>query len=189
MNEQGFVDFYEVLQLSQNADLETVERVFRLLAKRYHPDNSDSGDEEKFRQVHAAYQVLADPERRAKFDVQYDRKSNTQWQIFRKEASHGSHEDDLRIMNGVLTVLYVARRNDPERGGVGTLELERTLGVPREHLEFPLWILKKRGWIETLDTGQAAITIGGVDKVIGDDRVPPDDHLLAKPLTLREEEE
>ena len=32
-------DYYEVLQVSRNADFETIERVFRLLAKRYHPDN------------------------------------------------------------------------------------------------------------------------------------------------------
>ena len=39
-----FVDYYEVLQLSQTANADTVERVYRLLAKRYHPDNRETGD-------------------------------------------------------------------------------------------------------------------------------------------------
>jgi len=177
----GFVDLYEILQISQQADPETIERVYRLLAKRYHPDNRRSGDENKFRDVHAAYEVLIDPERRAKFDVQYDRHRSLQWQIFQQDTALGSHEDDARIISGVLTLLYAARRRDPDHGGVGTLQLERTLGVPREHLEFPLWVLKKRGWIEILDTGQPAITIVGIDQVIGEDLGPTDDRLLAKP--------
>ena len=181
MTEPGFVDLYEILQISQQADPETIERVYRLLAKRYHPDNRSSGDEQKFRDVHAAYEVLIDPERRARFDVHYDRHRSLQWQIFQQDTALGSHEDDARIINGVLTLLYAARRRDPEHGGVGTLQLERTLGVPREHLDFPLWVLKKRGWIEVLDTGQPAITIDGIDQVIGDGFGPRDERLLAKP--------
>jgi curved DNA-binding protein CbpA len=183
------VDFYEVLQLSQNADTETIERVFRLLAKRYHPDNQDTGDEERFRQVHDAYEVLTDPEKRARFDVRSDNEKDTSWQIFRDATSEGSHEDDRRIMRGVLNLLYSARRRDPDRGGVGFFQLERLLGVPREHLDFPLWILKKRGWIEMLDNGKAAITIDGIDEVIRDGAEPEADRLLSENGSVREEEE
>ena len=49
MNKDTYVDFYEDLQVSSNADQETIERVYRLLAKRYHPDNLDCGNSEKFR--------------------------------------------------------------------------------------------------------------------------------------------
>ena len=49
MVDQGFVDYYELLQLSPNADDETIHRVFRHLAKRLHPDcllyTSDAADE------------------------------------------------------------------------------------------------------------------------------------------------
>jgi curved DNA-binding protein len=48
MEGEGFIDYYEILQLSQRADQETIERVYRLLAKRYHPDNKDTGDAQKF---------------------------------------------------------------------------------------------------------------------------------------------
>ena len=62
-------DYYEVLQISPNAEPETVHRVYRLLAQRFHPDNSESGSDARFRELTAAYEVLSDPERRAKYDV------------------------------------------------------------------------------------------------------------------------
>jgi hypothetical protein len=180
VDEQGFVDYYEVLQLNQQADSETIERVFRLLAKRYHPDNPESGDAEKFREVQTAFQVLIDPENRARFDVQYDHAKNAQWQIFTQGTALGTPEEDRRIFSGVLSILYAARRRDPESGGLGILQLETMLGAPREHLEFPLWVLKKRGWIETLDTGQLAITIEGIDWVMSEDMGLPAERLLTK---------
>lgn len=63
------LDCYEVLQLSPNADGETISRVYRLLAARYHPDNRETGDSEKFIRLSQAYQILSDPEKRARYDV------------------------------------------------------------------------------------------------------------------------
>ena len=62
-------DFYERLQISANAEPDTIHRVYRLLAPRFHPDNQDSGDESRFRAITEAYQTLSDPERRAKYAV------------------------------------------------------------------------------------------------------------------------
>ena len=62
------VDYYEILQISPNAEPETVHRVFRLLAQRYHPDNAETGNEAQFRVLNEAYRVLSDPEQRARYD-------------------------------------------------------------------------------------------------------------------------
>ena len=62
-------DYYEVLQISCNADAETIHRVYRLMATRFHPDNPRTGDTETFLLLRRAYQVLADPEQRAKYDA------------------------------------------------------------------------------------------------------------------------
>lgn len=180
MSEDPFVDHYDVLQLSQTADGETIERVYRLLAKRYHPDNATTGDAKRFMEVRTAYEVLADPERRARFDVRYDKHKSLQWQIFEPGAATNGREDDQHIFHGVLSLLYVARREDPESGGLGALYLESMLGVPREHLEFPIWYMKRRGWVETLPSGQYAITVDGIDKVASMDRPLPDDRLLTE---------
>ncbi len=189
MNERPFVDHYETLHLSQNADAETVERVYRMLAKRYHPDNSTSGDADMFRDVQEAYEILLDPERRAEFDVHYDTQRTVQWQIFGQEAAIGGREDDQRIFHGVLSLLYVARRKNPESGGLGVVHLEKMLGVPREHLEFPMWYLKKRGWIEILDTGERAITVDGIDKLNTREMTIADNRLLQESEKAKNEEE
>jgi curved DNA-binding protein len=181
MADKPFVDYYEILQVGQNADLETVERVFRLLAKRYHPDNSESGDDERFREVHDAFEVLADPQLRAEYDVQYDRNKTLQWSIFEQGSAIGGQEEDRRIFRGVLALLYAARRKNPRSGGLGAVDLERMLGVPREHLEFPNWYLKKKGWVEVLDSGQFAITVEGIDKISSDELSVPDNRLLSEP--------
>jgi curved DNA-binding protein CbpA len=73
MSKNFLIDYYEDLQVSSNADIETIERVYRLLAKRYHPDNNGSGNTEKFTRITEAYKVLTDPEKRAAFDVKYEK--------------------------------------------------------------------------------------------------------------------
>lgn len=178
--EPDFVDHYEVLQVSQNADAETVERVYRLLAKRYHPDNTSSGDEGRFCAVREAFDVLSDPERRARFDVRYDDLTGARWRIFSQDEALNDHQRDQRIFHGVLSLLYAARRRDPQAGGLGAMHLEETLGVPREHLEFPMWYLKQRGLVETLSSGMYAITIAGIDWMGHEQRSIPDDRLLPR---------
>jgi len=63
------VNHYEVLQVSPSAEPEMIHRVYRMLAQRYHPDNSETGDEGRFRTITDAYAVLSDPEKRARYDV------------------------------------------------------------------------------------------------------------------------
>ncbi|HEY3739311.1 MAG TPA: J domain-containing protein, partial [Bryobacteraceae bacterium] len=62
-------DYYELLQLNQKADPDTIHRVYRILAQRYHPDNSETGDVQMFRRLLEAYAVLTDPEKRAVYDL------------------------------------------------------------------------------------------------------------------------
>ena len=54
-------DHYETLQISPNADPDTIHRVYRLLAQRFHPDNQETGDTARFRQITEAYyqEILA----------------------------------------------------------------------------------------------------------------------------------
>ena len=65
MTENGFIDHYEILQISPNAEAETVQRVYRMLASRYHPDNKETGSEAQLRVIREAYRVLSDSALRA----------------------------------------------------------------------------------------------------------------------------
>ncbi len=63
-------DYYEVLQVDRNADADALKRSFRKLAMQYHPDRNpgDHSAEEHFKEASEAYEVLSDPEKRARYD-------------------------------------------------------------------------------------------------------------------------
>ena len=56
-----FIDYYELLQISPNAELETIQRVYKMLATRYHPDNPETADQDRFVPLTHAYETLSDP--------------------------------------------------------------------------------------------------------------------------------
>ncbi|MBM9509199.1 DnaJ C-terminal domain-containing protein [Actinacidiphila acididurans] len=62
-------DYYEVLGIPRTADAAEIQRAFRTLARRYHPDvNRDPAAEERFKQINEAYSVLSDPDARSRYD-------------------------------------------------------------------------------------------------------------------------
>lgn len=67
-DDQQTLDCYRVLQLSPHADRSMISRAYRKLALRYHPDNAETGNSEMFLRLSRAYQILIDPEKRARYD-------------------------------------------------------------------------------------------------------------------------
>ncbi len=62
-------DLYGVLGVARNASADEIKRAFRKLAMEFHPDrNKDPEAETRFKQVNAAYEVLSDQDKRAKYD-------------------------------------------------------------------------------------------------------------------------
>ncbi|MEB3307790.1 MAG: molecular chaperone DnaJ [Cyanobacteriota bacterium] len=62
-------DYYDLLGVSRDADPETLKRAYRRLARQYHPDvNKDPGAEDRFKEIGRAYEVLNDPQTRARYD-------------------------------------------------------------------------------------------------------------------------
>ena len=62
-------DYYETLGVARNADQEEIKRAYRRLARKYHPDvNKEPGAEEHFKEINRAYEVLSEPEMRARYD-------------------------------------------------------------------------------------------------------------------------
>jgi len=62
-------DFYEVLGVARTADRDEIQRAYRTLARKYHPDvNKDPQAEERFKEINEAFSVLSDPEQRTRYD-------------------------------------------------------------------------------------------------------------------------
>ncbi len=178
MNTAELPNHYEVLQVSSRADQDTIQRVFRHLAKRFHPDNPESGDAARFKQLVDAFEVLSDPGERARYDVQYSDRVERRWRIFDQSTALDDVAADRRMRSALLAVLYTARRNDSERAGMGEMDLERLLGCPETHLRFHVWYLRENGLIQRTDSG-LAITASGVDAVLeAGGPVEPGIHLL-----------
>jgi curved DNA-binding protein CbpA len=160
-----FIDFYELLQVSPNADDDTIQRVFRHLAKKYHPDHQESPDEEKFRRLVEAHRVLTDPEARADYDATYQEYWNRKWRLASESSDSAAFNMDRETRERMLSLFYVQRRRSMALPGLGEYEIARLLRTPVELVEFHLWYLRSKGWIERLESGMLAISAAGVDQV------------------------
>ena len=67
----GKKDYYSILGVDKHASQEDIQKAFRVLAHKYHPDKQ-GGDVEKFKEVNEAYQVLGDQQKRAQYDATSD---------------------------------------------------------------------------------------------------------------------
>jgi curved DNA-binding protein CbpA len=157
------VDFYEVMQISPNAGSDTIHRIYRLLAQRFHPDNQETGSLEIFRSLTEAYQTLGDPEKRAAYDVSHREMRQLKWKIFDQASAPVGVDVERRKREGVLTLLYRKRIAAPDQAHLTLKEIEELLGVPREHLEFAVWYLREAQLVQRSDNGRLTITLKGVD--------------------------
>ena len=138
-------DFYQTLGVGREADGETLKRAYRRLARQYHPDvNKDPAAEERFKEIGRAYEVLSDPQARARYDQ------------FGEAGLGGGGAPDMGDMGGFADLFETffsgfggapaggARRRGPRQGDDLRLDLsidfsEAVFGVEKEvqirHLE------------------------------------------------------
>jgi hypothetical protein len=81
-----------------------------------------------------------------------------------KEFVDGVEGETNRRM-GLLCLLYIRRRLDPEQPGVSLLQLETMMSFPREHLMFTIWYLKEKGYIRIEQNSDYVVSAEGADYV------------------------
>ncbi len=173
-------DHYEVMQLSPNADADTIARVFRMLALRYHPDNTETGNSETFVRLLEAHQCLGDPEKRARYDAHHSKTKRLRWKIFDQAATTTGCQGEKKKRQGILSLLYAQTLDNSEHAEMSIQLLEELLGCPREHLQAALWYLKGKNLIQRSDGGRYSLTVAGFDEAeahltaVGTNRLLPE---------------
>lgn len=177
----SFVDYYAVLEVSPHANPDTIERVFRHLARRYHPDNPATADRDRFELVLEAYQTLRDATKRVEYDVDHKQNASSRTQLAEEAVDVDALDRDVELQTKLLSLFYVKCRKSVREPGIGDAELASLLDCPMELLEFHLWYMKEKRWIARRDDGLLAITIDGID------RANSEDHLRAARKMLTHE--
>jgi len=159
------VDYYEALQVSRRADADTIRRVYHMMAQRYHPDNRETGNDELFRQVVKAQEVLSDPARRAAFDLQLASHDQARLHLFENWQGTRGVQAEVIKRQAILRLLYNQRFTDAERPWIVLRDFENLMGCPREHLEFSFWVLREGKLVSRGDNARYEITYQGVAAV------------------------
>lgn len=169
-------DYYEILGVAKDADSESIKKAYRKLAMQFHPDRNpgNAEAEEKFKEAAAAYDILSNSDKRAR----YDRFGH---QAFQGGGGAGFHDmDDIFSSFGdIFSDLFGAggqqrtrRKNQPRRGAdlryICEIELKDVIEGADKQVEFetedPCTVCQGSG-AEKGSTPQTCPTCGGAGQV------------------------
>lgn len=169
-DEQKFVDYYSLLQANPTCDADMLEKAYRHFASMYHPDHSETADVTKFQEIIEAYAVLRDPDKRAKYDLEYRYQNKNGFRQFSRNEEIRIDERsailDAEAHEKILFYLYKQRREHAEDPGIVGYYVQQMLDCSDDSYAFHVWYLSSKGFIYVTERGTLAITIEGVDHVI-----------------------
>ena len=95
-------NYYDELQISKTASKEVIEKVYKVLAKKYHPDTTQEIDkhaaEEKFKIISEAYEILSDDEKRKQYDLELEQSNPTI-----------SYEEYINVINVINMKIFLQK--------------------------------------------------------------------------------
>jgi hypothetical protein len=163
--EDADINYYTFLQVSPKADWPTIHRIYRIMASRFHPDNPETGDPDKFLILQKALETLSDPKRRSAYDASILSADPGTMPIFELSEFVNGIDGEVNRRLGIVSLLYNRRRTSPHSPGISILDLEKRMGMPREYLEFTTWYLKSKHYVTFGDNSELVLTALGVDYV------------------------
>lgn len=95
------MNYYEILQVDKKASEEVIDKAFKVLAKKYHPDTQQEDKkewaEQKFKELNNAYEVLSDMEKRSQYDATLEEElSEMELALIQKNRQLSNLVDDLQ---------------------------------------------------------------------------------------------
>jgi curved DNA-binding protein CbpA len=161
---QQYQDHYAVLGVEPKSDSETISKAYQALARRFHANNRDTGDKEKFRAVTEAYETLANPASREAFDnLRTANTVDTRAPEFSGPDFFTSFGGETMRRMAILCVLYDRRRLKPSTPSLTQRQMEAIVEISPEVLSFAVWYLKQRSFVMSDDKSGLLITIAGME--------------------------
>jgi curved DNA-binding protein len=172
-----FQDHYHVLGVEPGADSETIQKAYSKLAARFHPNNKDTGDPEKFKAVNQAYEVLADPGARQAFDELRGGPKQEAAPKFSGAQFFDVIAGETIRRQSLLCVLYDRRQKKPATPGLSMRQIESMIKISQEELQFSIWYLKQRSYVASDDKSNLTITVQGMEHL--EQNLPSPDAILS----------
>ncbi|CCA91740.1 J domain-containing protein [Novosphingobium sp. PP1Y] len=190
MQDDDFVDYYQLLQVNAFCDVEVISLSYRHLAKKYHPDHPKTANAALFKQIVEAYNVLKRPDKRAEYDLVYHARVNTGTSAAHPRLDIGIDEkvalSDAEMQRNILLLLYKRRRNSATDCGVYGFHVQTSFELSDDLLDFHVWYLKSKGFINMNEQGMLVITVEGIDHVISLHQPRPSEKYLMAPTSSRD---
>jgi molecular chaperone DnaJ len=93
-------DYYRILQVTREADQEVIERAYKALSLKYHPDRRPAGENARatreMQAINEAYAVLRDPKRRRRYDATLPPEGAGAWDLFWEQGLLGMFREKYR---------------------------------------------------------------------------------------------
>ena len=181
------LNYYQLLQVNRDAHGTIIRYAYRFLAAMYHPDNTETGDADKFRTITEAFRTLSDEGKRAAYDLslppegvapagggaggasgaQAPRASTAKG--LGKNLDHlksGVSWNEIELRLAILQILLDARKRRPKTGGANPKIIMDCLDTDdMEGVEFAMWYLREKGYIE-MGERLFMISAEGVDYIV-----------------------
>jgi len=158
-----FIDYYDLMQVSPKAELETIKRVYKMLVARLHPDNKETGDAEAFLKLRRGFEVLSDEAARAAYDAEYMARVKQPLPSVEPTEFATGVDAELSRRVGILCLLYKQRQTNAARSGLSLLEIEQATKCPQEFVSFTLWYLQSKNYLSSAENSDFVITPAGID--------------------------
>lgn len=157
-------DHYEILRTTPRADRDSIERIYRTLSERFHPENPGTGDAKAFQRLRKAYDTLSSDAERAKYNAARQNTAVKRFCLRGNDFFDGVKGGQNRRL-AVLCLLYRQRLASHESPGLAIVDLEQWTGCTSEELTSALWYLCEKNWAAIGDLSDYSITAEGFDVV------------------------
>jgi len=163
------IDYYQVLECSPTASLETIHHLIRFQLNRHEQEATVGADQEVLNQLATAIQVFKTEQTRASYDQTISRSNPPNL-----EATSGSDKlptisieerNETEERYQVLLLLSKKRRKDLRNPGLPASSLATATKLPDEVIDFHLWYFMQKGWVQREESGVLSITAAGIDRI------------------------